>query len=291
MSNSYFVRIRGRVTGPHTEEKLRVLAQRGQFSRVHEISSDGMAWESATDHPELFDRPSEPEPEPVIVTPAPPVVAAKESPRSGSARREPAAPPSNEATWYYGAQGVERGPVEWLDLKRMAALGQLQPGDLVWTEGMDSWVPAEQVPGLEHVGRPSPNRRAAPDADESVPVEVSRAAGASSIWILLVAGALFLGGAVWIAAGVRPVVHSADKPSTMLGIAIIGIGLVFVLRGVCLIVLQRRIAAFAYQRTNQQLVRLLSGYRLVWAYDGIVLLAIIIGALVWAAVLPIPGMP
>src|SRR5690349_7556351 len=121
MSNSYFVRIRGRVTGPHTEEKLRVLAQRGQFSRVHEVSSDGMAWESATGHPELFDRPAAPEPEPVSVALAPPVVVAKEAPRSGSARREPAAP-SNEATWYYGAHGVERGPVEWLDLKRMAVL-------------------------------------------------------------------------------------------------------------------------------------------------------------------------
>jgi len=288
MSNSFFVRIRGRVTGPHTEEKLRVLAQRGQFSRVHEVSTDGMAWESATDHPELFDRPVELAPEPVVVVTAPPVVT-REAPRKTNARREEIALAS-EGTWYYGAHGVERGPVEWLDLKRMAALGQLQPGDLVWTEGMDTWIPAEQVAGLEQVTRAGAQRKTSTDSDETVPVEVSRAAGASSIWILMVAGAAFLAGAVWIAAGVRPVVHSTDKQSTMIGIGIICGGLLVVLRGVCLIVLQRRIAALAYQRTTPQLVRLLSAYRLVWAFDGVMLLAIIIAALVWAAILPIPGM-
>jgi len=288
MSNSFFVRIRGRVTGPHTEEKLRVLAQRGQFSRVHEVSTDGMAWESATDHPELFDRPVELAPEPVVVVTAPPVVT-REAPRKTNARREEIALAS-EGTWYYGAHGVERGPVEWLDLKRMAALGQLQPGDLVWTEGMDTWIPAEQVAGLEQVTRAGAQRKPAADSDESVPVEVSRAAGASSIWILLVAGALFLGGAVWIAMGTRPVVHSVDKWTTLLGIITIVSGVLALLRGVCLIVLQRRIAALAHQRTPSQLAQLFHGYRLLWAYDAIVLMLVIVAALTWAAIMPIPGM-
>ena len=288
MSNSFFVRIRGRVTGPHTEEKLRVLAQRGQFSRVHEVSTDGMAWESATDHPELFDRPVELAPEPVVVVTAPPVVT-REAPRKTNARREEIALAS-EGTWSYGAHGVERGPVEWLDLKRMAALGQLQPGDLVWTEGMDTWIPAEQVAGLEQVTRAGAQRKPAADSDESVPVEVSRAAGASSIWILLVAGALFLGGAVWIAMGTRPVVHSVDKWTTLLGIITIVSGVLALLRGVCLIVLQRRIAALAHQRTPSQLAQLFHGYRLLWAYDAIVLMLVIVAALTWAAIMPIPGM-
>lgn len=50
--------------------------------------------------------------------------------------------------WFYGQNGVQRGPVVIEALRTLAASGELKPTDLVWHEGMTDWVPASTVPGL-----------------------------------------------------------------------------------------------------------------------------------------------
>lgn len=51
--------------------------------------------------------------------------------------------------WYYAPAGSERqGPVSEAQLKDLLARGQLAPSDLVWSEGMASWVAASTVPEL-----------------------------------------------------------------------------------------------------------------------------------------------
>ena len=40
------------------------------------------------------------------------------------------------ADWLYNKDGQQFGPVSAEDLKRLAAAGELRPGDLVWKEGM-----------------------------------------------------------------------------------------------------------------------------------------------------------
>jgi S1-C subfamily serine protease len=54
MDNQLYVRIRGKVTGPYDQEKLRWLARRGQLSRAHELSQDTTHWVRASTYPELF---------------------------------------------------------------------------------------------------------------------------------------------------------------------------------------------------------------------------------------------
>ena len=49
-----YTRIRGRVSGPYNVEKLRTLARRGQLSRLHELSINGVSWQPAADYPQLF---------------------------------------------------------------------------------------------------------------------------------------------------------------------------------------------------------------------------------------------
>ncbi len=58
LSDQFYIRVRGRVQGPFDSEKLRQLARRGQFSRMHEISVDGQQWEPAKERPELFAPPA-----------------------------------------------------------------------------------------------------------------------------------------------------------------------------------------------------------------------------------------
>ncbi|HKB39285.1 MAG TPA: trypsin-like peptidase domain-containing protein, partial [Gemmataceae bacterium] len=59
----------------------------------------------------------------------------------------PTAPPQVQS-WFYMQSGGRAGPVPWGQLQQMAASGQLQPSDLVWTNGMASWLPASAVTGL-----------------------------------------------------------------------------------------------------------------------------------------------
>lgn len=80
--------------------------------------------------------------------------------------------------FYYVQNGNRLGPVSAAELKQLGATGQLQPTDLVWKEGMASWVPASSVKGLFGSPEPSPRPPAlsgtlafedAPPPLESVP--------------------------------------------------------------------------------------------------------------------------
>ncbi len=52
--------------------------------------------------------------------------------------------------WYYLRSGQQVGPVDVAQLRDLFGSGQLRPADLVWTEGLQSWVPAQHVPRLFH---------------------------------------------------------------------------------------------------------------------------------------------
>lgn len=58
--------------------------------------------------------------------------------------------------WYVGRNGTRTGPFAPTQLREMAATGQLQPGDLLWREGMANWVQASTVSGLFAAQRPLP---------------------------------------------------------------------------------------------------------------------------------------
>lgn len=50
--------------------------------------------------------------------------------------------------WYYTNDGKQLGPISAAQLKQMAVNQQLQPTDLVWKQGMATWVPAGTAKGL-----------------------------------------------------------------------------------------------------------------------------------------------
>ena len=50
--------------------------------------------------------------------------------------------------WYYSQGKARLGPVSSLELRELAALGQLQPTDLVWKDGFAEWVAASKVKDL-----------------------------------------------------------------------------------------------------------------------------------------------
>src|SRR5687768_14668949 len=54
-----------------------------------------------------------------------------------------------EGFWYYAQGGEQRGPVSREALRGMLSSGQVAWGELVWTEGMESWKAAGEVDELK----------------------------------------------------------------------------------------------------------------------------------------------
>ncbi len=52
------------------------------------------------------------------------------------------------AQWHYLIDGEQVGPVSTQELQDLALDGIVQPTDLVWTQGMEDWKPAFEIPGL-----------------------------------------------------------------------------------------------------------------------------------------------
>ncbi|MBS3763723.1 MAG: DUF4339 domain-containing protein [Planctomycetes bacterium] len=50
-----------------------------------------------------------------------------------------------KANWFYSMEGDQKGPVSLSKLKKLIVSGELDTGNYVWTNGLDSWQPAEDV--------------------------------------------------------------------------------------------------------------------------------------------------
>lgn len=55
MAENYYVRIRGKVKGPYTADKIIQQVRRKRVGRHHEISEDGVTWQKAGDFSEFFE--------------------------------------------------------------------------------------------------------------------------------------------------------------------------------------------------------------------------------------------
>lgn len=54
--------------------------------------------------------------------------------------------PRENQEWYYVVDGTQQGPVDASDIEGMLALGSLSPQTLVWTDGMQDWMPVRDIP-------------------------------------------------------------------------------------------------------------------------------------------------
>src|SRR5690606_17181191 len=50
--------------------------------------------------------------------------------------------------WFYSAGDQQFGPTPATEIRQLFAAGELNPNDMVWREGMDTWVAIRDVPEL-----------------------------------------------------------------------------------------------------------------------------------------------
>jgi hypothetical protein len=138
----YYIRLRGEQQGPFPEEQLQKLAARGRFGRHYEVSTDSVNWSRAENYPDLF--------------PRPPVPVSRQKSRAEATNElslaAPAASPNAgdepQVEWFYTHDSAEMGPLAAPQMFRAIELGQVQPDDFVWSEGMNGWRKLQDVPEL-----------------------------------------------------------------------------------------------------------------------------------------------
>lgn len=74
--------------------------------------------------------------------------------------------------WYFVRDGARQGPRPRADVEALLASGELPPGTLVWTAGMENWRPASDTPELAGV-IPGAVPSAFPPAAEPRPVNAA----------------------------------------------------------------------------------------------------------------------
>ena len=159
----YFIRSKGRITGPFAVDMLQKLARRGTITRVDEVSSDRVSWARAAEYEELFPASQVTAPPP---PPPPPTIPVNPEPNYSTYEVETFTPRGSpipvamaEKTYYYQPAGKSPvGPVSMDVLKTLAENGVLGSSDLVWVTGESSGLNASQYPVLVKIFQ-GPNRR------------------------------------------------------------------------------------------------------------------------------------
>lgn len=72
-----------------------------------------------------------------------------------------------EASWYLSRDGQQHGPLSDRELSLFAEGGNFQPGDLLWTAGLDEWKPADAIFGLAQTDDEAPASEPVADDDDS----------------------------------------------------------------------------------------------------------------------------
>lgn len=145
MSDTYSIRIRGRVQGPFEIAKIQELVHKGQVGRMHEVSADGHTWVAASSVPELFQ---------AVLNKSnaavPPVATAVNefAPGNAAGNREVKAPLVSQ-DWYYSVGGGSEGPHSFAELQSLAASGRFQSYDNVWDPNKSAWIEAATIHGLD----------------------------------------------------------------------------------------------------------------------------------------------
>ena len=126
MNSTYYIRSRGRISGPFDEASLSKLIRRGIIARLDEVSQDQSSWTnidqlSTTTGQYLGSRPE----------------TGLDAASDRSSRAE-----INCTKYFYAHEDSTFGPVPEPLLIKLAELGKLLPDDVIWAQGTEQRFPA-----------------------------------------------------------------------------------------------------------------------------------------------------
>lgn len=133
----YFVRQRGRVTGPYELPQILKMRDQGRLTRVHELSKNQEDWLPAFEFEEVFRSYVEMS-EPELAMAPNPALAGNDNLADG-------------VDWFYVFEGDRLGPVKKEQLNELVSQGEIKADTLVWCTDLADWSPASTVPQIAHL--------------------------------------------------------------------------------------------------------------------------------------------
>ncbi len=144
-----FIRFRGRTIGPLTPDKVKDMVRRGQVTRMHELSGDGLSWMKADEFGNFFPRAVASGGMAGDMAASASSVPPGSEGSHGEGGTAPAANDNATAQWYAHVNGEKQGPVSMDQMRLYSEAKILKKDSLVWKNGMDTWKPAaEMIPEL-----------------------------------------------------------------------------------------------------------------------------------------------
>lgn len=166
--NHIYVRFKGKTLGPLSLQKARDLVRRGQITRMHELSTDGVSWMRGEEFGSLFQssRPTVAERETLVAGSEIPSGVVSESRGTGPDGPNPQRPEPTDSKrvetvepsvqWYAHIDGENRGPLDKRAVQSAIEEGKITGDTLVWRAGFDDWKRASECFSRKIGKRPDP---------------------------------------------------------------------------------------------------------------------------------------
>lgn len=167
MPAEWYCRVMGSELGPFTSAELLEMARNHRLSPEDSVrrGTDG-SWISAYRVKGLFEDAAGS----VIIKAVLPPEAPKRENHAGPGLKGPqhttvhkhahSVSPVERGDWYCISSGSKRGPMSFEQLRRLAALGELQPADRVWCAAVPTKHQAREIKGLGFGSELTPSERA-----------------------------------------------------------------------------------------------------------------------------------
>jgi hypothetical protein len=128
-SDRIYIRFKGRVLGPITNDKALEMVKRGQITKQHELSPDGSNWRLASEYEAFF-----------------PASSGKNTAQAAAPKAvEKAQAATNPKEWYSHFDDANQGPVDEVGLKDWIAAGKVTTKSMIWKTGMSEWMEAGTI--------------------------------------------------------------------------------------------------------------------------------------------------
>lgn len=256
-------------------EKMQALIQRGQVTRMHEVSADGIQWQKAEEFSELYPR--------QVAAPA----------EKAAAQATPTAEVVNataveQPQWYAHIDDQRQGPFDEAALHQRIASGKIVADTLVWKNGMPEWVAAEvllpnQFPQQTVVAQQSPETAAS--AESTVAGHLTAELGRRQGWIYVLSIVSLVLCVLNLIAIVFALVTQLAAPAASGGVAIVGF--LFTLLGLGLTVVAfiaflnllqyaNSLNVLKYAPTDENAVAALKKLSKFWFLAGIWVLSMVV---------------
>lgn len=220
-----YIRFKGKTLGPLTLQKVQDLARRGQITRMHELSPDGISWVKAEEFGGVFQSSrtvvestssiSLGTSEDFLATDASSSrVVSHGTPRPGDV-------PDQGVEWYAHIGGENRGPMNTSAIQSAINNGQIAKDTLTWRAGFDEWRPASESFAQSFGHDPLMNGgRPAQTAYDPMTQTAARTATSGDVfyelhrqrpWVLLLSGLILIAGFLYAIFWIVFMVVGADS--------------------------------------------------------------------------------